>query len=407
MINRKSLLCSAIALSLPGMASAAGFFLPEGASPGLGTAGAGDVVNTDSAAVIWSNPAAMAGLDGEMISGNLEVMSLTGEYKDNGSSLPDASKNLDNNPKSKTTMPAGGFFWHKPINDRTSFGLAITSFGGAALDYGSWIGQTLLIDNKLLSLQFNPALSYRINDQWSIGVGAQIEYATLEMNTSWAEFNTGNDWGYGYNLGVYFEPSEDLKLGLAYRSKVKHNFDDKLTVKQNLPATISGLNPFYETEISYAATASLGGSYQINDQWKVLASLGWQQWSDMKETPITIKTDAGSVATAIQRKWDDVWTYSIGAHYKLNNDWTLKGGFTYETPGLDKPEYQSPDLPSDRQKTYALGASTMLDNWMIDFFYTYKDLGNAHMRKGNDTLYIDGNFRVKMHMIGAGFTRKF
>ena len=411
MKHTKSFLASAItAAMLPSFAQAAGTFLPEGSSPGLGMAGAGDVVNTSNAAVMWANPAAMAGLDGEMMTINAMIFDLGVQFKDDNST---ANADLGDGNNAGGILPAGGFFYHMPVNEKVSFGLAVSSLGGAALDYGdSWKGQHLLTNTSLMSLQLNPSLSYRINDQWSVGGGVQLNYAWMEMATSAAKMNTGNDWATGFNLGVYFEPTDKLTLGLSYRSEVEHDFEDSVLVDAVQLGPVQ-MNGTYQVAMPYVAQASFGGSYKLTEVTTVFSSVTWQQWSEMKATPLSVALDAGlDVSGEIPRNWDDTWGIQLGVEHQLNQAWKVKTGVSYETAGLDDPTLQRPDLPSAEQWAFAVGASTKMGNWDMNFFYEYKNLGEPKIDNvttiGSVEKTVKGTFEdFRIHFIGMSATQKF
>ena len=411
MKHTKSLLGLAVAAALLPMTSqASGLFLPEGSSSGYGTAGAGDGVNTDSAAVMWTNPAAMAGLEGETLTINGTIFDLGMKYEDH--------TGLKNSPNAGGVLPTGGVFWAKPLNEKMTMGLAVSSLGGSAFDYSGWEhqGTMLATEGQLMNLQFNPSLSYRLNDQWSVGGGIQMSYTILSSESTWPgadrasllKMEQTGDTAIGFNLGVFYEPSDVAKVGLSFRSKQEHEFSDDATVNIIADPSLDILPGTYTSSYKYAFTPfvaqmNLSGSYELNDQWKLLGSLGWQNWSDMDEAAIEL-ADLG-LTVPVVRNWEDTYQISVGAHYKLNNDWVLKSGITHETSPLDAAERQTLDMPMGPQTRFAVGATTDIsENWTMDMYYEYTHMGNPDIT----TSVVDGEITdYNIHFIGAAFTRKF
>ncbi len=397
---------------------ASGLFLPEGASAGYGMAGAGDGVNTDSAAVMWANPAAMAGLEGEMLTINGTLFDLSLKYEDH----EDPSKD---SPNAGRVLPTGGVFYALPLDEKMTMGLALSSSGGSAYDYSDWsnnpYGAALAEKGALANLQFNPSLSYRLNDKWSIGGGIQFNYTLLVSESSFyptdssaLKLDQTGDFGVGFNLGVFFQPSDKVNLGLSYRSGQEHTFSDS--------GELLGQSRKYSYEFSpFVDQIDLSGSIELNDKWKLLGSIGWQKWSDMDSSTIYLEEKGNNDLLVkeipVVRNWDDTWKYSVGVQYILNKDWTLKTGVTYETSPLDDATLQTPDMPMDRQIRFAVGATTSLGkNWTVDMYYEYADMGEPDIYReaaevGENGVIIPGvNGKItdyNIHFIGAAFTRKF
>lgn len=144
-------------------ASASGIFLAEASYANMGTGGAGDGVYTGNAAAIWTNPATLSFMDEERHTINATVLNLDMEYTDaNGGVGADSNK----------TMPLISYFSNHHINDKWAFGIAFSSRGGAALDYGyEWEGANQLTDVALVTYQFNPSVAYRIDDNVAFAAG--------------------------------------------------------------------------------------------------------------------------------------------------------------------------------------------------------------------------------------------
>lgn len=58
----------------------------------------------------------------------------------------------------------------------------------------------------------------------------------------------GDDWGYGANLGVIYQPRAGIRICLSYTTEVDLEFEDRLN--------IANLRPALATGISYAFTGT-------------------------------------------------------------------------------------------------------------------------------------------------------
>ncbi|MEZ9297522.1 OmpP1/FadL family transporter [Vibrio splendidus] len=385
-----SLAATAIFTSLNAFAS--GLFLQEAVVANAGTAGAGDGVYTRSAAAMWTNPATMSHMGESKTTINTMAFDLEMKYQDNGDKQ---------DGKAHSVMPSFGAFHAHQVTDKLHLGIALGAVGGSSLDYGSeWAGAALLEDITLTAMQVNPSLSYKLNDQWSVGAGVQFSWAAFQQTTSAFTAKQDTDWAYGYNLGVMYTPTDKLKLGASYRSKLEHEFNNDVNGLGNKLNSLS-------TDIALPEIVDLSASYAFNSQLDLLASIQFHRWSEWDETVLDFgATDRGGIP--IKRDWDDVWKFAVGADYQLNSDWRLKAGFSYETSPQDDPSMQWVDLPVGEQYRYSVGASTYWDDILIDVFYEYADLGSVDMNRDLQgplgTNLLNGSFDGRIHFVGVSAT---
>ncbi|CAH7453176.1 Long-chain fatty acid transport protein [Vibrio chagasii] len=387
-----SLAATAIFTSLNAFAS--GLFLQEAVVANAGTTGAGDGVYTRSAAAMWTNPATMSHMGESKTTINTMAFDLEMQYQDNGNKQ---------DGKAHTVMPSFGAFHAHQVTDKLHLGIALGAVGGSSLDYGSeWAGSPLLEDITLTAMQVNPSLSYKLNDQWSVGAGLQLSWAALQQTTSALTIKQDTDWAYGYNLGVMYTPTDKLKLGASYRSKLEHEFNNDV----NGP-TEFGLLSSLSTDIALPEIVDVSASYALNSQLDLLASVQLHRWSEWDTTVLDFGVVGSPISgVPLERDWDDVWKFAVGADYQLNSDWRLKAGFSYETSPQDDPSMQWVDLPVGEQYRYSVGASTYWDDILIDVFYEYADLGSVDMNRSGPkgSTLLNGSFDGRIHFVGVSAT---
>ncbi|QIA66157.1 outer membrane beta-barrel protein [Vibrio astriarenae] len=369
---------------------ASGIFLQEAVVANAGTVGAGDGVYTGSAAAMWTNPATMSFMGESLTTINVALFDLEMKFKHTG---PGSDASDAGNGKASTLSPTLGFFHARQINDQTHVGISVGVAGGSALDYGTnWAGTALLNDIDLAVAQINPTVSYQYNDQWSFGAGVQMSWASLEqtMGAGTIRVEESSDWAFGFTLGTMYRYSEDLDLSLSYRSKVEHSFD----------ADVSGaVQGGVAADIDVPAIVDASMRYGINADLNLLASVQFHRWSEWDHTVFNFN-NGGSLP--IQRDWDDVWHFAVGTDYRLNDDWRLKAGLSYETSPQDDPQMQWVDLPVGDQWRYSVGASTVWNGYTFDMFYEYADLGSVKSEARVDPAFIgvNGQFDGRIHFIG-------
>ncbi|MCQ1058977.1 OmpP1/FadL family transporter [Photobacterium sp. DNB23_23_1] len=374
-------------LSLPVQAS--GIFLQEAVTANAGTAGAGDGVYTGSAAAMWANPATMSGMGESLTTFNVLGFDLEMKYRDNAD---------NGDGKAHSVLPSAGAFHARQITDDIHVGIALGAVGGSSLSYGTeWAGAAALDEITLTAMQVNPAISYQINSQWSVGAGLQLSWASLEQSTSLLDIDKDTDWAFGANFGVMYQHDERLALGASYRTKLEHEFGTRVS-----GPTEAELFNSLRTDITVPAIADISASYALNPQLDLLASVQWHQWSEWDNTVMDFGIGFENGPATIVRDWDDVWKFAFGADYQLNRQWRLKGGFSYETSPQDDPTKQWVDVPVGEQYRYSVGAATKWNDVTIDMFYEYADLGEVDIKRNIPQL--DGTFDSRIHFLGVSFT---
>ncbi|ANO34857.1 hypothetical protein A6E01_16845 [Vibrio breoganii] len=376
-------------------ASASGIFLAEASYANMGTGGAGDGVYTGNAAAIWTNPATLSFMDEERHTINATVLNLDMEYEDSGN-----REGADSNK----TMPVISYFSNHHINDQWAYGIAFSSRGGAALDYGyEWAGANQLTDVALITYQFNPSVAYRINDDVSIAAGVQLDYALINANTKAIELETSDSFAFGYNLGLMFDVSEKTKLGISYRSQLEHEFSGT----SNLYTDRGMLTGTYGAPLITPATVDISASHKINNNVTLMTSIQWHDWSKWQNTIVDLNYGGSGTAYEIPRGFEDVWHFGFGGEYKLRNNWKLKAGYSYETSPLDDSSTQSPDLPVGEQHRYSIGFSKTWDKNTLDIYYQYADFGEMDIAQNNNPdnrKMLNGQFIGQVHFVGLGYT---
>ncbi|MCK6263457.1 outer membrane protein transport protein [Vibrio sp. ZSDE26] len=386
-------------------ANASGLLLQEAVTANAGTAGAGDGVYTETATANWTNPATMSHMGEQKTTINTMALYLQMDYTDYGTD-ENLLRTPEGNASAETIMPSIGVFHVRQLNEKLHLGLNFGAVGGSSIEYGSdWDGANHLDKAFMSALQLNPSLSYQIDQNWSVGLGAQINYGMIEVSTTGFESDMGTDWAYGFNAGAMYQ-AERWALGLSYRSKLVHEFDDITATLTNEFEQINGTQATVGTKLIVPAIVDLSGNYDLTEQLTILSSVQFHQWSEFSETPVyNDALNLSGIYPAIDRDWDDVWKFAIGADYQLNSDWALKAGFSYETSPQDDPTKQWVDLPVGEQYRYSLGASTYWGTTRIDIFYEYADFGTMEIeRTGEPYTQINGEFEGSIHFVGANFT---
>lgn len=177
-------------------------------------------------------------------------------------------------------------------------------------------------------------MAYKLNSKVSLGLGANFQRAEAEI-TNAIDFTKygitqdgfarlkGDDWSFGWNAGILYEPSENTRLGVAYRSKITHQLKGKVKF-ENISFPLSSIfhKDNVKARLDLPPMLSFSGFHKLNSKWTVLADITWTSWSRFEE--LRIKYDTLTIGdTVITTKWKDCFRYSIGLSYQPTYKWVF------------------------------------------------------------------------------------
>jgi long-chain fatty acid transport protein len=367
----------------PSVSIAGGLYLNEFGTPSMGVAGAGANAVASDASTSFHNPAGMTRIKGNQLMGTAGVLKATVKFDPDADTLIDGG---DGGDAGGFAPIVGGFYVHS-LSDKWKLGANLITITGAVLDYDDdWTGRYLNTEVTLLTMTFYPSIAFRVNDWLSLGGGPQIMYADLEMKAKAPPPNgsgevkiDGNDVAFGFGLGALIEVSERTRFGVTYQSEIEPEFDGDVELSP------PGLKVNTDTKITLARFVKVSGYHELNDQWALLGTVGWENWSAFED--VNISTDLGS--KDIPRDWKDTWKFAAGVHYRPVEKWLLQLGFSYDTSPVDSDD-RTPDMPIDRQIRYATGAQYKWSERLSSGAqFVYADYGKAKI----DNNLLKGDYK--------------
>ena len=366
---------------IPCVSTAGGLYLNEFGTPSMGVAGAGANAVASDASTSFHNPAGMTRIKGKEVMGTAGLLNATVKFD------PDADTPIsgaDGGDAGGLAPILGGFYVHS-LSDKWKLGANLITISGAILDYDDdWTGRYLNTEVKLLTMTFSPTVAYRVNNWLSLGGGPQIMYAELELKAKAPPPNgngevkiDGNDVAFGFGLGALVELSERTRFGVVYQSEIEPEFDGDVSIDP------PGIEAGTDTKITLARFIKVSGYHELNDQWALLGTVGWEDWSAFED--VNISTGRGS--QKIPRDWKDTWKFAAGVHFRPVEKWLLQLGVSYDTSPVDSDD-RTPDMPIDRQIRYATGVQyKWSDRLSTGAQFVYADYGKAKI--DNDLLKGD------------------
>jgi len=349
----------------------AGFGIYEGSA--RGNAMADTTADPASPSILYNNAAGMTELEGTQVEAGVTLIKPGVTVS---TTTPAGSSKTYG--ESKWWTPPNLYATHQ-INEKVWAGVGVFSRFGLGVEYpDAWNGRYNDRQITIQSLDINPSIACKVNDELSLAIGLRAEWFDFELKSAIPtgdpfvdpdlDFKMkGDSWGIGYNIGAYYKATESVSLGLSYDSQIKQEVDGTYDTSHPL---LSGGNG--NGDITTPGIIRLGTSVQVTEKVLVNAGVVYTMWSSYDElainfNPALLGTEASSVS---EKDWDDVFRYQLGVEYALNEEWDLRAGYVYDTSPLqdDTVDYL---VPANDRSIFSVGAGYEKNNIFYDVSYQY------------------------------------
>lgn len=423
-----AVMVSAGALSGPLTSHAAGFAIIEQSVSGLGNSFAGVAASGEDATDMFYNPANMTQLSGTHYALGAHIIVPYTKFSGSATVSGVVPVSGGNGGDAGQVVAVPNFYYVRDLSPTMKFGLGINAPFGLETEYDrNWVGRYHAVKSQLQTVNINPAIATHINDRLSFGVGLNVQYMRAELTQAvdFAAICTaysigscagtpttndgfsrvkGDDWSWGYNLGLLYEVDPSTRLGAAYRSKM----DQKLTGTarfSNTPAALQFANQFVDSnvraDITLPETVMLGAWHRVNARLAVMGGATWTRWSRFQE--LRIRYDSSQPDTVQPEQWKNSWRYSLGATYEYNSHWTLRGGVAYDETPIPSAALRTPRIPGNNRKWISVGAGYHPSmNVTVDLAYAHLFVSTTPINNTNATAStLSGSFDSHVDIVSA------
>jgi len=370
-------------LLAPALAHGAGFQLHERSAAGLGRAFAGEGVIAEDASVLASNPAAMLLLPGDTsvaagTSGIFTGIDVRGAYTPpgGGTPLPAVANDISDNGY----IPY--LYLTQRIHERLSLGFGSFTPFGLKTNYPlSFSARSVADHSSIRTVNLNPSAALRINEWWSIGAGFNALYAEGILNATLPDSRptldlTGDDWGYGFNLGLLFEIGDSSRVGLHYRSPID------LAIEGRAVSVIPALNGPATLDVTLPDTLTLSGYHGLGERWAIHGELTWVGWSRFDQLAPQVVGAPVQPPVSVEN-WDDSLRLALGTTWKAGEALTLRAGLAWDESPVD-PAFMTLRIPDADRLWLSLGMSYRFHPcWSLDLGYAHVFADTARITDGS------------------------
>ena len=413
--NSMKLIPALMLATLSGAASASGFQLLEQNASGLGNAYAGSAAVAENASTIFYNPAGMTQLRDREISGGLALIKPSFKFHNSTSDVGAIGTTGEGGDAGGlAALPNGYVSWS--LSRDLYVGVGLGAPFGLKTEYDNqWIGaaQSTLFEVKTYNI--NPSVAYRVNDAVSLGFG--VNWQRLEANyervRTTAQPNIPvalqlSDDSWGWNVGALFVVSPSTKIGISYRSAIKHNTDGTLDVN-NVKVFDA------KAGLELPGTAILSVTHQLSDKWQMLGDVSRTGWSSIPKVDIMNAT-TGSMEPlqTLDTDFKDAWRLALGANYQYDDAWKLKFGVAYDETPVKRASRRLVSMPDNDRVWLSLGAQWAPDKASsLDLGLSYIFIRDSKINNDQGTAAaplrgrVTGDYSGNIWVFGAQYSMSF
>ncbi|MYL22230.1 transporter [Halomonas alkaliantarctica] len=454
--KKLTLAAAVAAVAFTSQAHAGGYQINEQSVSGQGYGHAGRSSNINDATIVFGNPAGMSFLDRAQVSAGGTYLNVNSDISNvEANQMLDAGVAQGGAPTG-TQVPIGSIpggndgdmvpgtlipyaFYAHPVNQKLAFGFGVYAPFGSKTDYeddfqGRYFGNY----TEVAVISAQPTVSYRFNDQWSVGLGVTYNRVEGELRRQApgnpnAPFDPaydvdlkvdGDDDAWGYNLGVIYQPVPETTLGLTYRSEVDYTLEGDFqgtapdgTVASRTVPTPAGavqvpLQDDASLDLTTPETVNFSVTQQMTDRLKLMFGASWVRWSHFDK--ILVKGGTFPEITREDQNYSNAWAFATGGEYQLTPTLALRAGVSLDfTP--TNSEFRSVRIPSDDRRIFSLGAGwSPTEDLTLDFAYSYLTERSTHVDQQRDDLFqgnggatYSADYKNEAHGFGAQLTYRF
>jgi long-chain fatty acid transport protein len=328
---------------------------------GLGMGGAW-AAWVDDPTAIYFNPGALDAIDPQVMVGAELVIGprrYTPLNADGTSGEPQTTTIASPVP----TLGVVGRFSYDDEPSRFTFGIGLWNTFGGRVSYPS-TGMPALDLTQDLCIEINAAAALRISDRLSVGGAARLGLGFFHVITTMDPFDSdlsSSGVGVGMTWGALFRPSDDVRIGINWRSPLR------IATTGSGSVVIAGVQEQHDVthDQNWPQSLQLGLGVRTSEKLKLGFQVDWTQWSQIDT--IEVNFPNGVLPDQVYPEyWNDNWSARVGGEYALSRNLQLRAGTYYDSPAV--PDSSLERQYSDSHKFGAsLGATLHAAGWRFDF----------------------------------------
>lgn len=416
-----------------------------------------------NASTIFYNAAGMTKLEGTNFSGALNLVAPNAKYSDASATYPTlAVTPVNSTVKGSTSgkitedlVVVPQLYLTHQLNDKVTVGLGIYVPFASSTEYQrDSVLRYNLNATELTTLDINPTVALKLNEQHSVAVGVIAQHAEAKLR-QYANFGylitrpnpvgngtadgyadvEGDDWGFGYNLAWMWDVNDNTRIGVNYRSQIEHTLSGTAKWDKSKVAAVYGAGAAAaiagagyadsedaKVDITTPEALSVHGMHKLNSKTNLFADVTWTKHSRFDKALLVYgnaKTGQGNT-TYLTPAWKDTYKLSLGGSYQYTEPLQLRAGIAYDKSPVPNDDRRLATIPDNDRYWFSLGGKYDLNKQSsIDFAYSYIKIKDAKANV-NGTCVAQGqtvcvssqtkgtvNYKSSAQILGVQYNHRF
>jgi len=154
----------------------------------------------------------------------------------------------------------------------------------------------------------------------------------------------GEGWGLAGNLGLLWQPIEELSFGASLHTGTKINLNG-YTAYNNPTFPTFNYHTDASADFQFPLKAEAGISYRPTPKWNFEFDVDYTDWNSMGTVNIQ---QSGLAAQSLPLEWKSSWYYELGATRYFDNGWHVSAGYIFNQNAVPDANYNTVVADEDR-----------------------------------------------------------
>lgn len=321
-------------------------------------------------------------------------------------------------------FPASAYSVVPFAGGRAAFGIGVSTPYGLSSDYDrdSALRYAVPYEAQLLTLDFTPAVAFRVVDAVAVGIGMDILYSRLRIQQVYpwsAAAGTdvpdgeieldGDGWGVGGYMGVNWKLADRHRIALVGRLPLRVDYSGDFDAR-GMPAglTAAGLSEHgdFESDITFPGSIAAGYGVDVTERLTLGVDFQWSANSSHDDIPLDVGSNQALLAgDAVELDWKDSIDLGAGVTYRLNDRWTLRAGYLFSENSQGDGNY-TPSVPHNDRHVFGVGCGWSGRRDSIDVAYAFVYNLDRSVT-GAAQPFFNGEYEHQWHVLTVSYTHRF
>ena len=266
---------------------------------------------------------------------------------------------------------------------------------------------------------YNPVIALQATKTLSLAAGLTVNYARAELVRGVIapgdEFRfEGDNFAFGFNLGVLWQPTPKHSFGATYTSQTTVDFDGythlyypdqhvQVPVAPGvvIPVTVPGVDKrqLAKARVDFPQHVTAGYSFRPTPKWNFEADVDWTDWETL-DTVYIRQQDGTKLGVPFNYRSSFLFEFGATRYF---GPWHVSAGYIFSQRSVPNEQFNASVPDSDRH-VFSLGIGRKYDHLSWDIAYQYIWGPERNIEQGT---IFDGNYRFEAHALSVSLGYHF